>query len=523
MTAALQMIPLTSLAPSSTGAQTERRRNFDKVALAELADSIRKVGLLQPIVARPSGKDGGFEIVAGERRWMAAKQAGLDAVPVTVRDLTDEQVLEIQLVENLQREGLHELAEAEGYEALMKSHGYTVDQLVDKLARSRAYVYSRLKLLALAKESRKAFYEGKLNASTALLLARIPDGGLQKQALKELTEETRWAGRMSVRMAQEHVQQKYMLRLSEAGFPTDAADLVPAVGPCTTCPKRTGNQPELFGDVKSADVCTDPACFQKKRAAQTALRIADATSAGQTVITGAAAKKLISGAYSSPVGYVKLDDHCYEDPKNRRWRQVIGKAVTPVLIENVHNGVLVEAVPEKDARAALKAAGIVARADGGGEDYHKRAREQADKAKAERRFREAVLRETAARAPGTVPLDELALGLFRLHDVTMQERLLKFAGIEVDAKRGSSGDTEGRLHAHLQKVDPGTLARFLWTALLVDDITNSYVKPTRLLAAAKLHGVDVDAINKQLKAEASAKKKAKVKAGGKPKANGGAA
>jgi ParB/RepB/Spo0J family partition protein len=184
--AGVQSIPLASLRVSDTGAQAERRKRFDKAAIAELAESIRTVGLLQPLVVRP--RDDGFQIIAGERRFLAAQAAGLDTVLAAVRELTDDQVLEVQLIENLQREGLHELVEAEGYEALMKRHGYTVDDLVAKVGKSRAYVYARLKLLALCKEGRKAFYDGKISASIALLVARIPGDSLQQEALKEITQ-----------------------------------------------------------------------------------------------------------------------------------------------------------------------------------------------------------------------------------------------------------------------------------------------------------------------------------------------
>ena len=136
-----------------------------------------------------AGKSGErFEIVAGERRWRASREAGLDTIPAIVRTLDDSQVLEIQLVENLHREGLHELEEAEGYEILMQQHHYDIEQLVAKVGRSRAYVYARLKLLALDKKSRDAFYAGKLTAATALLLARIPVPALQQEALKAITD-----------------------------------------------------------------------------------------------------------------------------------------------------------------------------------------------------------------------------------------------------------------------------------------------------------------------------------------------
>lgn len=350
----LQMIPLAKLKLSPTVAQRERRAHFDADGIAELAESIKNVGMLAPIIARPWHSpvglnhlvtDPDFEIVAGERRYLAAKKAGLEQVPVTVRDLTDEQLLEVQLVENLQREDLHELAEAEGYEGLAKL-GHTVDEMADKVGKSKATVYARMKLLALCKEARKAFYDGKLTSSTALLLARIPGEQLQKEALKAITTP-RWSGdAMSVREASKHVHDNYMLRLGSAGFKTEDATLVPAAGACGACPKRTGNQPELFGDVKGADVCTDPTCFKAKLAAHAGRAIAEAEKSGQTVIAGAAVKKVAPyGLDSQLTGYVRLDDHDYSSPKNRTYRQILGKDFTPTLLHDKDSGKMVELAP----------------------------------------------------------------------------------------------------------------------------------------------------------------------------------
>jgi ParB/RepB/Spo0J family partition protein len=287
-------LPIANLQLSRTPAQGERRQHFDKDKLQELAASIKSTGgLIQSIVVRPvqiirtEGLNGlivagktyfspdeaekvahnKFEIVAGERRYLAAKLAGLTEIDCSVRDLTDEQVEEIQLVENLQREDLHELAEAEGYEALQK-RGHSIDEMADKVGKSKATIYARMKLLALCKDARKAFYAGKLSASTALLLARLVGEDVQKKAMKEIIEDRRFGdGPMSYREAAEHIHENYMLRLDDAGFPTQDATLVPAAGTCGACPKRTGNQPELFGDIKNADVCTDSACFKTKREA----------------------------------------------------------------------------------------------------------------------------------------------------------------------------------------------------------------------------------------------------------------
>jgi ParB/RepB/Spo0J family partition protein len=234
--------------------------------MAELTQSVKEHGVLQPVLVRPL-KGERFELVCGERRYRAAKAAGLPELPAAIRALSDVQVLEVQVIENLQRDDLHPLEEAEGYERLMKQHGYTAEQIAGKVHKSRRYVFGRTQLLALLPPARKAFYDGKLNASTALLVARVPHQ-LQAEALKDLVDgRYRGAEPLSYREALEHIQRTYTLRLADAPFKTSDAELLPTAGACGPCPKRTGNQPELFGDIKGADVCTDPSCFNAKRTA----------------------------------------------------------------------------------------------------------------------------------------------------------------------------------------------------------------------------------------------------------------
>lgn len=149
-------------------AEHNERRTFDEAKLKELAASIKEKGVLEPILVRPS--DGKHEIVCGARRFRAAAMVGLLEIPVVVKSLNDKQALECQVIENLQREDVHPLEEAEGYEQLMKKHGYkSADDIAAKIGKSKTYVYGRLKLCELIPENRKLFYEGRLSPSVALL------------------------------------------------------------------------------------------------------------------------------------------------------------------------------------------------------------------------------------------------------------------------------------------------------------------------------------------------------------------
>ena len=139
------------------------RKDFRDSELAELADSIRQKGLVQPIVARPDGR-GGFEIVAGERRWRAAQRAGVHQVPVIVRELTDQEALEVAIIENVQRTDLNAIEEAAGYNELMERFGYTQEQLSDVIGKSRSHLANTLRLLKLPAEVRAMVQDGKLTA-----------------------------------------------------------------------------------------------------------------------------------------------------------------------------------------------------------------------------------------------------------------------------------------------------------------------------------------------------------------------
>lgn len=145
------------------------RSHFDETALSELAESIEKNGIMQPIVIRPLEK-GQYEIIAGERRWRAAKMAGLREVPVIVRDISDQVALELALVENIQRQDLTPLEEASGYQRLMDDFGYTQEELSSTVGKSRSHIANLLRLMDLPQEIKDLIDEGKLSAGHARAL-----------------------------------------------------------------------------------------------------------------------------------------------------------------------------------------------------------------------------------------------------------------------------------------------------------------------------------------------------------------
>jgi len=168
----VQMMPVSSIEPHLD----QPRRHFDEAALAELAESIQARGLIQPIVVRPHGHR--YQIVAGERRWRAAQRARLHEVPVIVREFSDAETLEVALLENIQRQDLNAIEEAEGYKRLIEEYGHTQEELGRIVNKSRSHVANLLRLLDLPQSVRDLVITGELSMghARALVSAEDPEG-----------------------------------------------------------------------------------------------------------------------------------------------------------------------------------------------------------------------------------------------------------------------------------------------------------------------------------------------------------
>ncbi|MEM1265566.1 MAG: ParB/RepB/Spo0J family partition protein [Pseudomonadota bacterium] len=152
------------------------RRNFDPLALDDLTKSVAEKGVLQPLVVRAApGKQGRYQIVAGERRWRAAQKAGLHDIPVVIRTLSDAEVLELAIIENVQRADLNPLEEAEGYRQLIERFGHTQDQIATALGKSRSHIANLLRLLALPSDIQALLSSGAISAGHARALLPIDD------------------------------------------------------------------------------------------------------------------------------------------------------------------------------------------------------------------------------------------------------------------------------------------------------------------------------------------------------------
>lgn len=241
----------------------------------------------------------GYELVAGERRWRASKLAGVETIRAEIRELTDRQVLEVQVIENEQRDDVAPLEKADAYARLMENHGVTVDEIAERVGKSKATVYGLVKLRTLSLPARKAMLNGWLSLSVAQLVARVPNAELRDQFAREAVagddyytdctwekideiaadQDGRYFAPLSYRDAKGLLHNKYQVELKGAKFSRKALDLVDGAGSCDACPKRTGNLPDAEQGGR-ADVCTDPACFRAKEAAYDAKALAKLSKQG---------------------------------------------------------------------------------------------------------------------------------------------------------------------------------------------------------------------------------------------------
>lgn len=176
------------------------RKNFSDEAIAALADSIREHGVLQPILVRPMPK-GGYQIVAGERRWRAARMVGLDEIPVTIKELSDTETMQIAIIENLQRENLDPVEEAMGYNELIGKYGMTQDKVAKMVGKSRSAVANSVRILSLPGEILKLLQTGDLSLGHAKALLSVSD----EKKLIELAHKSADGG-MTVRQLEKLVQ-----------------------------------------------------------------------------------------------------------------------------------------------------------------------------------------------------------------------------------------------------------------------------------------------------------------------------
>lgn len=273
---ALRAISLSEIVPSPNNV----RQQFDEKGLAELAESIRTQGVLQPILVREveTSKAGKYQIVAGERRFRAAKLAGLKDIPAQIRKMSDEEALSAQIIENLEREDVHPLDEAEGFLRLKQEMQLEIRDIAQRVAKDVRHIARRLALTNLIAEAREDFRKERITLAHALEICRLAPE-IQTEALAACYETKSVLNKKKngydyvpdkgrparhVRFLQEWLTKNVYLNLKQARFDLRDARLREDGQACIDCPQRTGYDRALFADIKDGDQCLNPICFQAK-------------------------------------------------------------------------------------------------------------------------------------------------------------------------------------------------------------------------------------------------------------------
>lgn len=291
----------------------QHRSTYDAAKLQELAESIKLYGLLQPIIVRK--KELRYELVVGHRRLRATVLAGIDEIAAEVRELDDLQVIEIQLIENVQRVDVSPFDEATAFLALVDDHSYSTELIAEKIGKTPAYVLSRLKLSRLSKDSVREFDKGGLLIGHMIILATLTEDN-QTAILDKIMYGSRWdPGKMAhvvdredrLDQANQSVSElqnfidRQLLQVSELPFPTDDASLYPDAGPCTTCKFNTGVMFNLFeeaGGDPTKGHCTNNDCARMKANLMVLRKVEEFKDSGKELV-------LLSQKYEgAPDGYL---------------------------------------------------------------------------------------------------------------------------------------------------------------------------------------------------------------------------
>jgi ParB family chromosome partitioning protein len=502
-------LPLSQLNES----KTNPRRVFDDAALKELAASIRSQGVLSPLLIRPLTENG-FEIVAGARRYRAAQMAEVPTVPVRIVHLSDTEVLEAQLVENLIRAEIHPMEEAEGFARLLalEEPKYSIEQIGARVGKSPAFVASRLKLVDLVPAAVDAFYANEIGLGHALLLAKLP-ADQQKAALsacfKEVYNGERNPSRvlLPVRSLQFWIESNVLLVLKDAAFDKRDAQLIPTAGSCADCPKRTGQNKLLFGDDlgKQGDRCTDPVCYQSKLTAHVSKTVAAKPNLVQ-----------ISTAYGgqkegSPVlprnKYTAIRDDkpkSKDDAKRPEFKAC--KFTTEAIIAEGADVGTIHKVCANPSCPVHHPKQSTSRNDEKWKDEQERQRKEQAIANATGLR---VLTAVSAAVPVRLMKRDLLFILEKLVSLMDERRVESLARQHGIRQKRDDGGIAETFSAFLRRADEGTLSRLLVEAaiLLAASKTNS---ASVLRDAAAAYKVDTDAIATKVKQEFAAKTKAQV-------------
>jgi ParB family chromosome partitioning protein len=508
-----KILPLDMIKKSSTNP----RKHVDKIKLAELTESIKTKGVLVPVLVRPDELDGYYELVAGERRLTATRDAGLKEIPCIVRKLTDEQALEAQVIENLQREDVHPLDEAEGYHQLRLKLKLDIDTIAAKVGKSKAYIFHRLKLLELIEPVKTAFIDDHINIGHAVLLARLQPND-QKECFDKLKMQAWVSSNQQMTDYRQpaylkaYIQHNILLNLNSAPWKKEDAELLLDAGACKTCEKRTGFHKELFSDITKDDRCTDGNCFQLKMNTFLALKEKELTEdSGKSIVK-------VVDEYSTNRKDA-LGKHDYRVAKKQ---SDCAHVETGLYVNGKQIGRKVYVCRDKTCTKHFES---WARPSSGSSTTDYRAQEKARQKKElfERNCRIEALREIVLKTPNNVTNQFLReVFVQRLYDSLHSDELkalASFWGLKSIARSNhgyTSHDYETPIKKKIKETPDAELTQLIVTLTLIPNIPSGY--KSLLPSAAKLLKVDIEKVVEKLKAEEKAKAKNNTKKTAKPSA-----
>ena len=559
----VQQISIDRLVPS----EHNPRATFDKTSLNELAQSIMSSGIQVPLLARPfpavfyvstgiagdenskvyyracknlanrenlvetfsagsplenrkaaeascakHNRAGFYEIVAGHRRVKAAAIAKLKEVPCIVRQMTDSEAHETRILENLQREDLRPMEEAESYQQMFQRAGdadtpMTPGALAAKIGKPESYVRLRLRLLSADKGVQEALRKDEITLGHALELARL-DQAAQKGLLVWLQYHVNYDGRRgskrdnlpSLAEFRRHITQEVMLDLAKAPFDAKDAQLVPEAGSCVDCKKRTGNNTLLFADVKQGDTCTDPRCFEGK--IERLIQIEVAKASGQLVrISDRYGRQGLEKDVLESSEYIRLDSYA-RNAKQRCDHLLIG-----IFVDGDKRGQKVRICTDAHCKVHSYSSGASAASD----DTKKKQAAAKIEACARLRIFQAIF--AAAKDVEMDEKDYLDVAAYAIDraDTNGVKRLVDMLGWPKE--KGSSYIKRDAIRKQLEEMGSDRAVAIAKLAAVSGYLSVSWYsnsKPQEFEALAKDFGVDTAAIRKQVAEEKKAKVKPKV-------------
>lgn len=478
------------------------RRSFNEKKMEELVESVRAKGILMPLLVRPD-KDR-FEIAAGHRRYRAAIELKLSEIPLIIREMTDTDFLEVLTIENLQHEDLLPLEEARGFQMLMEKTNYDVAAISLKVGKSESWIYQRMKLLELIPEAQEQLAKEKITAGHAILIARLQPNE-QKECLEAIKEKADY-NPMSVRDLANHIERQIHLDLNSASFKKNDPDLVPEVGLCTTCPKRTGFVPALFPEIKKKDTCTDPSCFHRKVEAFTNQWIekksqdSDVPPLRLSKDYDYRAKKLPEDP-EKPIPsnlYHEITDKKKDSCSSAREGIVTGKG------RNEGRVLTVCVDPECEKHHPKYSSSP------GDDPYRAKQKAEDEKRKLAFKIREAILDATLSAWPGKFTREDLLIlaeEVYRPIWHENQKKILKRKGL-TPKKEQYSQNTQAPMATWLKDQKEKELQRFLLECVLFQNLDRHRTdRVDPLIETAKRYGVDPKKVETEFKVKF---KKAKV-------------